>query len=138
MANQPPSHAFLQVREVLPMHLDQQQHVNNVVYLQFLQDIASLHWQTVMGPEAGSYGNWVVRRHEIDYRHPAVLGDTLELFTCTGEAAGIYWDRHYLIRRQSDQRLIVSAKSIWVLLDGATGKPIRPLPEILALFAPAS
>jgi len=110
---------------VLPEHLDGMDHVNNVVYVQFMQDIADKHWNTVSLPGLDEIVLWVVRRHEIDYLAPAFLHDTLLIRTWTGEHSAVTWDRHCEIIRKQDQKKIISAKSVWVLLDKLTGKPKR-------------
>ncbi len=60
---------------VLPNDIDEQNHVNNIVYLRWVQDVATAHWQAIASPEAQERIGWVVLRHEIDYKMPAMLGD---------------------------------------------------------------
>lgn len=109
---------------VLSKHLDEMQHVNNVVYVQFMQDIAGLHWNSVQLKE-DAHVLWVLRRHEVEYLSPAFLNDVLLVRTWTGEHSAVTWDRHYEIIRQADRKKIISAKSVWVLLDRLSGKPRR-------------
>ena len=119
---------------VLPEHLDGMDHVNNVVYVQFMQDIANKHWDSVADSKLQNNVNWVVRRHEIDYLTAAYLHDTLLVRTWTGEHSAVTWNRHCDIIRVSDQKIIITAKSIWVLLDKLTGKPRRINEQILKRF----
>lgn len=119
---------------VLPEHLDDLQHVNNVVYVQFMQDVADKHWNHFVPKELNEGVIWVVRRHEIDYLNQALLGDQLLIRTWTGEHSTVTWDRHYEIIRLWDQKKIITAKSVWVLLDKITGRPKRIDKQILALF----
>ncbi len=120
---------------VLPEHIDDQQHVNNVVYVQFMQEVANRHWQTSVSPELNAEVGWVVRKHEIEYLSPAYLDEVLEIRTWTGEHTAVTWDRHYEIIRPADQKIIIKAKSSWVLLDKVSGKPRRIDDAILRVFA---
>lgn len=129
-----PEYAFQFLFTVLPEHLDQLHHVNNVVYVQWLQEAASRHWSGNVTPDIDEKVLWVVKRHEIDYLAPAVLGDELIMKTWTGSYTAVSWDRYYEITRVSDQRKIITAKSIWVLLDSKTLKPRRIDAEILAVL----
>lgn len=128
------AHHFENTMVVLPEHLDDLNHVNNVMYVQFMQDIAMQHWYSISSPELNEEIIWVVRRHEIDYHFPAVLNDTLLLKTHTGASTAVTWDRHYEIIRVSDNKKIISAKSCWVMLDKKTGRPRRIDDTIKAVF----
>jgi acyl-CoA thioester hydrolase len=130
-----PSFQYTFQLTVLPEHIDDQQHVNNVVYVQFMQEVANRHWQGVVTPELDREVVWVVRKHEIEYLAAAYLGDVLEIRTWTGEHTAVTWNRHYEIIRLADQKRIISAKSSWVLLDKASGKPRRIDEAILTVFS---
>lgn len=131
-SSQPYQYAF-QIT-VLPEHIDDQHHVNNVVYVQFMQEVANRHWQGVVTPELDQEVVWVVRKHEIEYLAPAYLNEVLEIRTWTGEHTAVTWNRHYEIIRPSDQKIICKAQSVWVLLDKASGKPRRIDAAILRVF----
>ena len=111
--------------EVLPAHIDRLGHVNNVVYLQWMQTVAEAHWRAVARPEDQAGIVWVVTRHEIDYESPAFPGDRLEARTWVGEWTAATCERFIEIRRASDARLLVRARSVWVALDAKTGRPKR-------------
>ena len=119
------SNLFEYIIQVSREDLDELQHVNNVVYIQFMQQAAEKHWQTIALNEIEKEQVWVVRRHEIDYLHPAFLHDELCIRTWTGEHTTVSWDRHYEIVRVADQKKIIAAKTVWVLVDKASGKPQR-------------
>lgn len=129
------SPVFEYLLQVTEEHIDELQHVNNVVYVQFMQDVADKHWHSVALNELEKQVIWVVRRHEIDYLHPAVLSDELLIRTWTGEHTTVSWDRHYEIIRPSDQKKIITAKSVWVLLDKNTGRPRRIEESLLKRFS---
>jgi len=71
--------AFEQVIHVAASDIDALGHVNNVVYVQWVQDVAVAHWQSLASPEAQAELVWMVLRHEIDYKRPARLGEEVIL-----------------------------------------------------------
>jgi len=73
------SAAFEMIVSVLPEDIDQQNHVNNTVYLRWVQEVATAHWRAVATADAQENIGWVVLRHEIDYKTPACLGDEIVL-----------------------------------------------------------
>ena len=119
---------------VQPADIDDLGHVNNVVYLRWIQDVAKSHWQTVAAADDVARLGWVVTRHELDYRAAAFLGDVLVARTWIGETAPLTCERFVEIRRLRDDRLLVQARSIWVPVDRASGRPKRIGPEVLAPF----
>ena len=89
--------------------IDELKHVNNVVYLQWVQDVANLHWDRLKeGYDTSDYV-WVVLRHELDYKGQAVLGDDITIRTWVGETAGIKSVRH--VQFYKDSKLVVQAKT---------------------------
>ena len=64
---------------VLPADIDEQNHVNNTVYLRWIQDVATAHWKALASADAQADIGWIVLRHEIDYKSPASLGDEILL-----------------------------------------------------------
>src|SRR4029434_6266445 len=91
---------------VLPDDIDEQNHVNNTVYLRWVQDVATAHWRAVAGAEAQETIRWVVLRHEIDYKAPATLGDEIVLRTWVGKATRLTFERFTEIRCNRDGRLL--------------------------------
>ena len=71
---------------VLSTDIDEQNHVNNTVYLRWVQEVATMHWRTVASTDAQENIGWVVLRHEIDYKAAACLGDEVVLRTWVGKA----------------------------------------------------
>lgn len=100
-------------------------HVNNVAYLRYVQDAAVAHWRALAPLEVQTAYTWVVRRHEIEYFKPGLPGDELASKTWVGEPSGATWDRFTEIARTTDGVLLVKARTVWVLLDAATGRPRR-------------
>src|SRR5437016_10463709 len=68
---------FEMIVSVLPGDIDEQNHVNNTVYLRWIQDVATAHWKSLASAESQAAIGWIVLRHEIDYKMPARLGDEI-------------------------------------------------------------
>jgi acyl-CoA thioester hydrolase len=111
-------------------HIDTLDHVNNVVYVSWIQDVADAHWKAVASASLRASCRWVVMRHQVDYLASAVDGDQLELVTWIDAAQGARSVRHVSIERLPDRKVLAYAETTWCLLDPATGKPKRIGPEI--------
>jgi len=120
---------------VLPADIDEQDHVNNTVYLRWVQEVATAHWKSLASADAQAAIGWVVLRHEIDYKIPACLGDEIVLRTWVGEASRLKFERFTEIQRKIDHRLLAAARTLWVPIDTRTGKPTRVPPEVRARFS---
>lgn len=117
-----------------PEHLDELDHVNNVVYVQWVQDAAETHWNAASTPEMRAQCRWVVLRHEIDYKVPAVLHDVLVATTWVDPHQGAVQKRHVEITRAGTR--IALACTTWCLLDPLTNRPKRISPEIAECVRP--
>jgi len=109
-------------------------HVNNVVYLRWMQEAATAHWESAAPPELRAAVSWVVTRHEIDYKAPAFPGDRLVARTWVGEARGATWERFIEIRRTTDDKLLARGRSVYAALDRAGGRPRRVDAALIAVF----
>ena len=118
-------------RRVERADLDERQHVNNVVYVQWVQDAAAAHWMTLAPEGALAETAWVALRHEIDYLRPAMLDDEVVIATWVGVAEGLSFERFTEIRR-ADGRVLARARTLWCPVDAHTGKPQRVSAEIRA------
>ena len=116
-----------------PADIDELGHVNNAVYVRWIQDIATAHWRAVARAADVDRYVWVVTRHEIDYRRASKLGEALTARTWVGEPQGARFDRFVEIVG-ADGRVRVSARTVWALVDLATMRPIRIQPEVAAPF----
>ena len=119
----------------MPADIDEMGHVNNTVYLRWVQDVATAHWQSLASPEAQASVAWVVLRHEIDYKLPALTGDEILLRTWVGKATRLTFERHTEISRKTDQQLLAKARTLWCPISTATGRPTRVTPETRAQFS---
>ena len=126
---------FEMIVPVLPGDIDEQNHVNNTVYLRWIQDVATAHWKSLATADAQAAIGWVVLRHEVDYRSPACLGDEILLRTWVGQASRLKFERFTEIHRQIDKRLLAQGRTLWVPIDVRTGKPTRIGAELRAQFS---
>lgn len=119
-------------RIVQPAHLDNLNHVNNVVYLQWVNEASEKHWKILANNILDKQYFWVALRHEIDYISPAFLGDKLQIITWVGDSEGVKSVRHVHILKQG--KAIAKAKSTWCLLDRQTQRPTRIKEDILSVL----
>ena len=120
---------------VEPADIDGLSHVNNVVYLRWVQDIAVAHWRAVASTADQEKYLWIIVRHEIDYKQPARLGDMILAKTWVGAATRIKFDRHTEMRRASDGVLLAKARTVWCPIDARTGKVVGVSAEVRACFS---
>ena len=121
-------------RTALPEHIDELGHVNNAVWVQWIQDVAVSHWHAVARAEHHDAYIWVIVRHEIDYLRPALAGDTVIGTTWVGEAPkGARFDR-LMEFTGADGKVRVRARTTWAILDRATGRPLRVPADVIAPF----
>ena len=115
-------------------HIDELGHVNNAVWVQWIQTIAVAHWHSVCDPAHHDAYFWVVVRHEIDYLGAAFEGDRLIGRTWVGEAPkGARFDR--LVEFiGADGKPRVRARTSWAIIDRTSGRPIRVPAEVIAPF----
>jgi acyl-CoA thioester hydrolase len=123
--------------QVAPADIDALGHVNNIVYLRWVQDVAKAHWFAAAPPEDQAGLVWMVVRHEIDYLAPAVAGDEIVLRTWVGAAAGLRFDRHTEVLRAADRKVLAKAKTVWVPIDAASGRPKRVSERVRKMFSVA-
>ena len=125
---------FTQTITAQPGDIDELGHVNNAVWVRWIQDVAVAHWAAIAPPEHRDAYVWVVTRHEIDYRGNVVAGETVTAETWVPEPPkGARFDRHMRFTG-ADGRVKVEAVSTWAMLDRATGRLLRVRPEIAAPF----
>ena len=115
--------------------IDELGHVNNAVWVQWIQDLATSHWQAAARAEDIVHYFWVVVRHEIDYRGNIAAGETVTGETWIEPPARGATSRRRVEFRQGDGSVIVSALTTWAMLDRAGQRLVRVRPETLAPFA---
>ncbi len=113
-------------------HIDQLDHVNNVVYLKWVQYIAEQHWYFLSLKPIQKQFIWVVLSHYIEYKRPAKLGDELTIETFVESFEGVKSIRRVNVKR-GDQ-LLVTAKTEWCMLDAQSMRPKRVTEEVIKPF----
>ena len=115
-------------------HIDVMGHVNNAVWVQWIQDMATAHWDAVAREQDREGVVWLVVRHEIDYRGNVSEGESVTGETwIEGEPKGAKSTRRVDFRDASGKR-VVSAATTWAMLDRESLRPLRVRAEILEPF----
>jgi len=120
-----------------PEHIDQLGHVNNAVWVQWMEQVAVAHWEAVADAVHKDTYFWVVVRHEIDYLRPAVEGDAVTAQTWVDELPQGARSTRYVEFLGPDGKPCVRSKTQWAIIDKATGRPVRVPTEVIAPFITA-
>jgi acyl-CoA thioester hydrolase len=114
--------------------IDEYGHVNNVIYVQWMQDAAIRHGTSIPEYRPPEHTGWFVREHRIEYLSPAYQGDEIEVRTWASEMRRVRAQRKYEFIRKADGKIIAKGETQWIFVDLRTGRPIPIPPEIHALF----
>lgn len=120
--------------KIKPEDIDAMGHVNNVVYIRWVQEVAEAHWTTKATSKQQKNMLWVVLRHEIDYLKPAFLEDEILGYTWVEPAEGAKTIRNVELKRKSDNTLLVKARTTWCAINPASGRPTRLEDDIMQVF----
>lgn len=114
--------------------IDELGHVNNAVWVKWIQDVATAHWQAVASSDHVDRYVWVVTRHEIDYRGNVRAGEAVTAETWVADAPrGARFDR--LMRFVgADGRVRVEARTTWALIERESGRLMRVPADVAAPF----
>jgi acyl-CoA thioester hydrolase len=124
-----------------PADIDELGHVNNAVWVRWLQHVATTHWQAAADPAHVDAYIWVVLRHEIDYlgnmtADEVAQGLRVRAETWVGDAPrGAKFDR-FVEFFGADGQVKARARTVWAIIDRATGRAIRVPRDVAARFAP--
>ena len=117
--------------------IDELGHVNNAVWVQWIQQVAVAHWDAAADPAHRDAYFWVVVRHEVDYLRPAFEGDRINARTWIDpEIQGARSVRHMEFSGP-DSKVLVRARTEWAIIDKAAGRPVRVPRAVVAPFLPA-
>ena len=117
-----------------PADIDELGHVNNAVWVKWIQEISVAHWRAVAAEAHVDIYIWVITRHEIDYRGNVREGETVTAETWLADGPrGARFDRHMRFIGD-DGKVKVEAKTTWAMLDRATGRLVRVTAEVIAPF----
>ena len=115
--------------------IDENGHVNNVVYVQWMQDIAVEHYASIGGIAAqGPESTWVIREHKIEYFLPTFAGEDVEVRTWVENVRRVRSLRKYEFIRKSDGKILVKGETDWVFVDVKTGSPRAVPTEVIKVF----
>ena len=114
--------------------LDNRNHVNNVRYVQWVQDIAEDNWIANTSTAIRNDYYWIMLSHHIQYKAEAVLGDLLLLKTYVTKSEGLRSTRMVEIYNQNTNKLLTTSETIWCFMSHKTNKPARITQEIADLF----
>jgi acyl-CoA thioester hydrolase len=115
----------------VPADIDENGHVNNVVYMDWVQTMAIAHWEARLPAEEQAKWAWIVLRHEVDYRRPLLPGETATARTWVHDKThGAKFDRFVRIDGP-DGAMCAQARTVWCLIDALTRRPAR-VPKAMA------
>jgi acyl-CoA thioester hydrolase len=119
---------------ILPDDIDHMGHVNNSVYLKWVQDAVVHYWNSVAPPDAVARHLWVALKHEISYLRPTFLPDSVvaEVIAEKVEGARAYF--RTVLRR--GEEVLSEIQSCWCCLDAATQRPARLARDVISRFLP--
>ena len=118
--------------------LDQNGHVNNAVYLNWAEEIATEHAEAAgYGRDwaAARGGGWLIRRSEVTHHRPALYGDEVEVSVRVESVHGVRAVRRTWIRRAGNGELLAEVRTEWVWVRASDGRPARVPPELVAMAA---
>ncbi len=117
-----------------PADIDELGHVNNVVWVRWIQDVATAHWHAVATAQQSAAFFWVITRHEIDYLGNISAGESVTASTWVSDPpVGARFNRNVEFVG-NDGKVKVKAKTTWALIDRATGRLQRVRPDLIAAF----
>jgi acyl-CoA thioester hydrolase len=121
--------------DVAASDIDEMGHVNNAVYLTWVQAAVLRHWHRIAPKEAIGAHFWVALKHEIRYLHPAFLDDHVVVRVALKKLLGARAYYKTMINRGDD--VLAEVESCWCCLDSVTKKPVRLARDIVARFLPS-
>ena len=117
--------------------IDENGHVNNVTYVQWMQDIAVEHYASIGGIKAqGPDATWVIREHRVEYFLPAFAGEEIEVRTWVENVRRVRSLRKYEFVRKQDGKVLVKGETDWVFVNSKNGNPLAIPEEVIAVFNP--
>jgi acyl-CoA thioester hydrolase len=119
-----------------PGDIDHMGHVNNSVYLKWVQEAVVRYWEKVAPSEAVAQHLWVALKHEIEFRRPTFLEDKVVADVIAEQVQGARAFFTTVIRR--GEEVLAEVKSIWCCLDATSHRPARLAKDVVSRFLPAS
>ena len=119
---------------ILPGDIDHMGHVNNSVYLRWVQEAVVSYWEKIAPADAVADHLWVALKHEITYRKPAFLDDIVVADVIAERVQGARAFFSTIIRR--GEEVVAEVQSCWCCLDAASKRPARVAMDIAKRFLP--
>lgn len=136
MSTPPATHLPFELEiSIKPEDIDLMGHVNNIVYLRWVQEAAVAHWQVIANKQEQESLLWMVIRHEIDYKRQAFLGDQIIAKTWVGGLRRYAFERHTELLRKSDGKILAKAITVWQPVDAVTKRAVKTSKDIQAKFS---
>lgn len=123
---------FEQIKVVSKTDLDALNHVNNVRYVQWVQDIAEKHWLTKATNDILRHFFWVMLSHHIEYKQAAFLNDVITIKTFVSKSEGVTSIR--IVEFYKDNLLLAKSETTWCFMNKSSLKPNRISEEVQKLF----
>jgi len=131
----PVSRTYTKIFIIPESAIDENGHVNNVAYVQWMQDIALEHYSSIGGIQAqGPDATWVIREHRIEYFLPAYAGEEIEIRTWVENIQRVRSLRKYEFVRKADGKTLVKGETDWVFVDVKSGRPLAIPQEVSDVF----
>lgn len=129
------SQMFTQEYTVQPSDIDELNHVNNIKYVEWIQEVSTAHWyaKTKSLPMSSDY-LWVVANHFIEYRASALINDELIIETFVEGFEKAYSFRRVNVRLKKNDKLVMTSLTKWCMIHSETKRISRVTPEIKDLF----
>lgn len=118
--------------------LDDLNHVNNIRYIEWIQDISKEHWEKRVSKSVRDASIWVVRSHHIEYKNEARLGDVICIKTYIAETRGAISVRAVEMYHAETKKELIRSQTEWCLLNAKSFKPMRISEEIRSFFNESS
>jgi acyl-CoA thioester hydrolase len=129
------SNIYVHPITIIESDIDGQGHVNNIIYLKWVQEAAIAHWTSVADINMQESNFWVVSRHEIDYLKSAYLNSKLVAKTWVTEPQGAKSERFVAITDAETETVYANIKTTFYLLDAKSKRPKRIDAEIVNVFS---
>jgi acyl-CoA thioester hydrolase len=131
----PVSQTYTKIFIIPESAIDENGHVNNVAYVQWMQDIALEHYSSIGGIQAqGPDATWVIREHRIEYFLPAYAAEEIEIRTWVENIQRVRSLRKYEFVRRADGKILVKGETDWVFVDVKSGRPLAIPQEVSDVF----
>ena len=119
-----------------PADIDHMGHVNNAVYLKWVQEAVVDYWSSVAQPQAVAEHLWVALKHEITYLRPTFLTDNVVAEVIAEKVQGARAFFRTILRRGDE--VLSEVQSCWCCLAAASLRPARLARDIVGRFLPPS